>query len=189
MATKERTQKPSKPPENQPRRARETGLGQADLARLLGCTPETIRNWTLDGCPRRDDGTYIVAEVFTWVRKWDRDRAAKEKPPKQQKEFDRKLSFEADLKELQLKRELGEVLPAAEYHASIAKIAGGFAAVAKGRLSRFEREVVKTTTPAGARRLMDKMSAALMEGAQGLADELEEEAAEDETKAAKEDAA
>lgn len=168
-------------PTNVARRAGDSGMTQAELARALGRTPETIRNWTIAGCPRRDDGNYMLAEVVTWYGKREFDRGrADAKPKKELSEMNRKLSVEADLKELQLERERGESLPAEEYHASVRRIVGGFAAVAKGRLSRFEREAVKVGTPADARRLMDRISHALLEGAHDVAATLEAEADDDE---------
>jgi predicted transcriptional regulator len=167
-------------PTNVARRAGDSGMTQAELSRALGRTPETIRNWTIAGCPRRDDGNYMLAEVVTWYGKREFDRGrADAKPKKELTEMNRKLSVEADLKELQLERERRESLPAEEYHASIRRIVGGFAAVAKGRLSRFEREAVKTVTAPDARRLMDRIRDALLEGAQEVARTLEEEATAD----------
>lgn len=169
-------------PTNVARRATDGGVTQAEIARLLGRTPETIRNWTLAGCPRRDDGNYMIAEVVTWYAKREYDRGREDAKPKRElSEMNRKLSVEADLKELQLERERRESLPAEEYHASVRRIVGGFVAVAKGRLSRFEREVVKTTSAADARRLMDRISAALLEGGNDVAATLEAEAAADDT--------
>lgn len=137
-----------------------------------------MRKWGLAGCPRKDDGTFVVAEVVTWLRARDVEQAlAKVKSADAPKtELNRKLAVEADLKELQLARERRESVTADDYDEAIARIAGGFAAVAKGQLARFERDIVRTTTAPDARKLTDRIHAALMEGAQGLADELEAEA-------------
>lgn len=139
--------------------------------------------------PRRDDGNYMVAETIAWriqreIAKSKR-RGDDEDAPKLT-EMNRKLAVEADLKELQLERERAESLPAEEFHSTISRVVGGFAATAKGRLSRFERDVVKATTPADARRLMDRISVALLEGGRDVAQMLDDEAAAEEEAAREE---
>lgn len=170
------------PPTKQAQRARESGLTQAAIARLLGVSRESLRAWTLAGCPRLDSGLYVVAEVVTWLRKRERELALAEQKPDGQKisELNRKLSAEANLKELQLERERGLVIDAAVADERIGRIVGGFNAVASGRLTRFEREIRQCTTAAEARRITERIRVALMEGAHELADELDAEAVVDE---------
>jgi hypothetical protein len=147
----------------------------------LGVSAESVRKWHLGGCPRKDDGTFVVAEVVTWLRARDveaeRTKAKSTDAPKT--ELNRKLSVEADLKELQLAQLRGELVTIEVHDEQIGRIVGGFAAVAKGQLTRFERDIVRSTTAADARKLTDRIHAALMEGAQGLADDLDAEAARD----------
>lgn len=169
-----------KPPASTPRRSRDAGVSASALAQLNGVTRETVRQWTFAGCPRRDDGSYIVAEVISWriARELEKDRAARAPKDGDEKisELNRKLRAEAELKELQLERERGLAVSAEDHESVIARIAGGFAAVASGQLSRFERRMVQATTPADARVITQEIHRALMEGAQGLADALEAEA-------------
>jgi phage terminase Nu1 subunit (DNA packaging protein) len=143
-------------------------------------TRETIRQWTVAGCPRRQDGSYIAAETITWriqreIEKDKKTRAPQGDEPKLT-EMNRKLRAEAELKELQLAQMQGTMIPAEQHEEIVSRIAGGFAAVASGQLTRFERKIVQTTTPAEARVLTTEIHRALMEGAQGLADELDAEA-------------
>lgn len=167
------------PPPRAPRRATDAGFNQASLARLIGVTVESIRLWTQQGCPRRDDGSYICAEVVAWLRQREREKIREELKTsgKAPTEMNRKLAAEADLKELQLARERGETLTAEVFDERMGRVVGGFAAVAKGQLHRYERAIVRTTTAVEARKLTEQIHAALMEGAHNLADELDTEAA------------
>lgn len=177
----------ARPPASVPARARAQAWNASDLARLLGASRETLRQWTLAGCPRLDTGDYIVSEVVTWLRKRERDAAIAEGKQQSQQpktELNRKLAAEAELKELQLERERGLVIEVEDAEERIARVVGGFAAVAAGRLARFEREIVRCTTAADARKLTDRIRVALMEGAHDLAQELDGEAVLDEAGAA-----
>lgn len=169
-----------RPPASHPRRAREAGVSATALATLHGVTRETVRQWTVDGCPRRDDGRYMPDETITWrirrevakVRK-DDGSGARAKPAS---EMHRKIAAEADLKELQVEQLRATLVPA-ELHAEIVgRIAGGFAAVAAGQLTRFEKKIVQATRAAQARVITQDIHRALMEGAQALASELEDAA-------------
>lgn len=157
-------------------------MNASELAQLHGVTRETIRQWTVAGCPRRQDGSYIVAETITWrlQRELEKDRNARAPRDGEEKltEMNRKLRVEADLKELQLERERGTQLTADDHEAVVARIAGGFSGVAKGQLQRFERKIVQATTAAAARVVTQDITRALMVGAQGLADELDAEASD-----------
>lgn len=156
-------------------------MNASDLALLHGVTRESVRQWTIAGMPRRQDGSYLVAETITWriqraAEKERQSAAPTEDEEKKLSQLNRKLLAEAQLKELQLERELGLTISVEDVEERLSRIVGGFAAVANGRLTRFEREIVRTTTPADARKLTERIRAALMEGAHGLADELAAEA-------------
>lgn len=146
---------------------------------MLGVTAESIRLWTQEGCPRRDDGSYIVAEVVTWLRQRERDKIRDELKAGDKKptELNRKLAAEADLKELQLRQMRGELLPVEVHDERLARVIGGFATIATGQTQRFEREMRKVQTAVEARELRERIVEALMEGARSLADELDAEAA------------
>lgn len=156
-------------------------MNQSELARIHGVTRQTVREWTLAGCPRRDDGSYIAAETIAWrirqkVEEAKRERASDGDEPKLT-EMNRKLKVEADLKELELQHRRAESIDAPVHREVAARIVGGFASVAAGQLARFERRMVQATTPAHARAISQDIHRALMEGSQGLADELDAEAA------------
>lgn len=139
-----------------------------------------MRQWTIAGCPRLSDGTYIAAETITWriQRELQLARPAKAEGEKPVTEMNRKLAAEADLKELQLAQLRGELVTVEAHTEVVARIAGGFAAVASGQLARFERRIVQATTPAAARVVTQEIHRALMEGAQDLADDLDDAAEE-----------
>jgi phage terminase Nu1 subunit (DNA packaging protein) len=153
------------------------GVDQSELSRLMGVTREAVRLWTVEGCPRRDDGSYIVAEVVTWriaraVQTERNKRREGDKPKQHASEANRKLAAEADLKELQLEQLRGNLVPIEVFDAKLGSIVGGFQAVASGGLARFEREIVQAITPAQARRLTERIFDSLMEGARGLGAQL-----------------
>lgn len=149
-------------------------LTRSELALLLACTEETVRVWARAGCPRQSNGRFRMPDVLAWLLA--RERATVEaRLGKKHSPMNRKLEAEAALKELALKRENGELLLVQDFNALAERVVGGFAAVANGRLARFERDIVRTKTATDARRLTDRIRVALMEGAQEFADELERE--------------
>ena len=168
------------PPAAVPDRQRLERLNAADLARLLGYARESIRQWTVQGCPRLDDGMYVVAEVVTWLmnRAVESERAKRKDEGKPTTELNRKLGVEADLKELQLAQLRGELVDLEVHREQVDRVVGGFNSVAKGELTRFNREIVRATTAGDAQKLIDRMHEALMRGAQRLADDMEHDAAE-----------
>jgi phage terminase Nu1 subunit (DNA packaging protein) len=179
-AKKRGAKRKAAPPASTPRRARDEGVNQSQLATLHGVTRQTVRDWTLAGCPRRDDGSYIVAETIAWrirqkVEEAKRERASESDEPKLT-EMNRKLKVEADLKELELQHRRAESIDAPVHRDVTARLVGGFASVAAGQLARFERRMLQSTKPAEARAISQDIQRALMEGAQGLADELDAEA-------------
>lgn len=166
----------ARPRTGAPRRASAPGQSATALASTLGVTREAIRLWTLDGCPRRDNGTYLVAEVVTWLRKRDRETASREHAPDEAKERARKLRAEADLKELELQERRGQLVTHALFQERLDGIVGGFAAVAAGQLARFERPIVAAQTVGDARRITEGIHRALMQGARDFGGQLEADA-------------
>jgi phage terminase Nu1 subunit (DNA packaging protein) len=119
---------------------------------------------------------FLLRDCIAWRVDREKDLAANNESPIEANERARKLRAEADLKELELRQKRGELVELAAFEEAIDRIIGGFAAVAAGRLARFEREMVKCTTAGGARKIRERIAAALMEGARGYADEWEAEA-------------
>lgn len=146
---------------------------------MLGVSREAVRLWTNEGAPRRDDGSYIVAEIVTWLREKDRRAQRDENVPKESAERARKMRTEADLKELELEERRGALLPLADFMEQLEAVIGGFASVAAGQLARFERKIVAAKSVGDARRITQEIHAALMAGAREHADRLEAEADED----------
>lgn len=143
---------------------------------MLGVSREAVRLWTNEGAPRRDDGSYLVAEIVTWLREKDRRALRDETAPKEAQERARKTRTEADIKELEYQERLGQLLPVAEFQRQIDLIIGGFSAVAAGQMSRFEKKIVAAKSAGDARRITEQIHRALMEGARAFADELEADA-------------
>ena len=162
-----------------PRRALDAGVSVTELSRLLGFTRENIRQWTLKGCPRRDDGSFVVSEVVAWLRQREREAAAPDTAPDEAQERARKLRAEADLKEIELARARGDVVPIGDYRTELERVLGRMRAVVSGQLNRFERRIVACQTPAEARALTRDIEAAICEGGLGLAEAMDDEDAED----------
>lgn len=162
-----------------PRRALDAGVNVTELSRLLGFTREMVRQWTLKGCPRRDDGSFVVAEVVAWLRQRERESAASETAPDEAQERARKLRAEADLKEIELAKARGDLVPVGEYRSELEVALGRMRAVVSGQLARFERRMVACGTAAEARQLARDIEEAICIGGVGLADALEDDDAED----------
>jgi hypothetical protein len=94
---------------------------QGDLARAIGVSPKTIEYWVRIGMPRRDDGTYSIAESMRWKSERDAEleekkAAAKSKPsdgvdPADLDLVKRNLYFDAKLKEEKLKAFRAKAMP------------------------------------------------------------------------------
>lgn len=152
-------------------------LTKAELAERFGKDERTITNWMQAGMPSR---TRAGKLAFAWLQclEWREkqiERAAKEGSQKDS-ELEQKIRAERKLKEFELAEKQRELVPAAESESFVTDFVGAFAAVASGRLQRFERDIVNATDPAAARRLTQRMHVALMEGAQDYAAQLEAEA-------------
>lgn len=150
---------------------------------LYDVTPERVYQLIQEGLPhrKRARSTQIVpAEAIRWLQERAVAKAAKPAVPiealRRSDEQARKIRAEADLKELELAERRGELV-AVEAHTEVVEtFLGGLAAVSSGQLSRFEREIIRVTTPAEARQLTRKIHAAMMEAARTHADKLEAEA-------------
>jgi hypothetical protein len=158
------------------------------IAAELGVTTRTIRNYVRDGMPHRRNGAGDPSFVARECQRWYREREVASAIEKERARLDgqnldkdkeqaEKLRVERQIKELELAKLRGQLVPVAEYQDRAEAFVGGFAAVAAGQLHRFERDIVKVATPAEARRLTDRVHAALMHGAQEYADTIEAEVA------------
>lgn len=149
-----------------------------EIARAFRVQVQTIREWRAQGMPHRMVGgrpLFDLPACIEWRREKDRESARDEAAPDEAKERARKMRAEAELKELEVARIRGQQVPVEQYEERAEAFVGGFAAVAAGQLHRFERDIVKASTAAEARRLTQQMHAALMHGAQEYADTLEAE--------------
>lgn len=147
-------------------------ISVAEFAADHAVTPMTIRNWMDAGMPYREvngQRRIVRAKANPWVRAAQREAES----PDEAKERARKLRYEADLKHLELEQRRQLVVPKADYERRLEVFIGGFKAAAAGRLTRFERAIIRATTPGDARRVTEDIHMALMEGALQFADELE----------------
>jgi hypothetical protein len=150
----------------------------ADFAELTGKTSARVYQWIQDGMPHRKrvrKGTRILPrEGIAWLL----EQAKKDAKPKDANDspLNRKLLAEAELKELELQERRRALIPAEDFDRFLDAFIGGFAAVASGQLQRFEREIVAATSSPAARVITEQIHAALMEGAQEYATQLETEA-------------
>lgn len=150
------------------------------FAEIRGTSSQRIYQLIQEGMPhrKRKTATRIVPrEALRWERERDKERGG---PDDGKLNFVamqiRKMAAEAQLKELELAKARGELIPAEIFSQFTTSFAGGFASVAAGQLGRYERDMVKVATPAEARELRMKIHTALMEGAQQQADAMDAEA-------------
>jgi phage terminase Nu1 subunit (DNA packaging protein) len=171
-------------------------LSLQEMADEMGVTTRTIQNYVRDGMPHRGKSgapRFVNRECQKWLRETEvesavareRDRAGLDK----EKELAGKYRVERLLKEHEYDVERARFTPKDETQAVIDEIVGGFAAVAAGRLRRFERDIVQAVTPADARRLTQAIHAALMDGGREFRRQIEAEAARMEAVTAQEEEA
>lgn len=153
----------------------------AEFAADWAVTIRAVTGWIQEGMPHRETkhGRRIVrAEANPWLLERAKESARRPEDGEKVSELTRKTRAEADLKELELRERLGELIPMDLHLERVEGIIAGFAAVASGRLARFERDIVQAGTPGAARVLTQEIHRALLEGAQAYADQVEVEAGE-----------
>lgn len=152
----------------------------ADFADILGVTSARVYQFIQEGMPHRKrvkKGTRIVPrEAIQWRIEREREQARPEdgRPPRPR---DRLEIAQAELKELEVLEVRKSLIPIEEFETFVDSFVGGFAAVASGRLQRFERDIVEASSPATARKLTEQIHGALMAGAQEYGEHLDDEAA------------
>ncbi|NOT09682.1 MAG: hypothetical protein HOP28_15930 [Gemmatimonadales bacterium] len=115
---------------------------------------------------------FVVAEVVEWLRDHEREEARRGDSPTESQERSRKLRADADYRELQIKERRRDLVPAVDFDEVVEEIATTLASVSAGQLQSFERDMLQLKTPAEARRLTERMHAALMEGAKKVSHRL-----------------
>lgn len=162
-----------------------------EFAEDHGVTVRTVTNWINDGMPHRERGG-VRRVVRVLANKWRADQIRRQEEAKaagglwsREREMAKKIAVERQLKELELRRELGQSLTLADFDELRDRLIGGFASVVAGQLQPFERKM--GLEPEHARALTLEMQTALMRGANQLADALEAEADEIEASALDED--
>jgi hypothetical protein len=164
-------------------------LSAKALADLLQVNRSAVFQWKDAGCPFRKGSKgfeFVVSEVVAWLEKRAEERGRKSAESQDgQSPYAQKQLADAEYRRIQIEQLRGSLIEVDVVREEYERFVGGFAAVATGRLQRFEREILQTTSPADARRLTQRMHAALMEGAQEYAAEIEttedDEASEDES--------
>jgi DNA-binding transcriptional MerR regulator len=172
-------------------------LSLAEIAEEFGVTTRTIQNWREAGMPTRvisGAPRFVLKECIRWRREIDVAEAKEAATPGLGELDDaeervgltraRRLMSEH---ELEILKDLHT--PKAETQALMDELVGGFAAVASGRLRRFERDIVAANTPGDARRLTQEIHRALMDGGREFREQIEAEAAQLEADAETEEAA
>lgn len=147
-----------------------------------GVTIRTVTNWLAEGMPHRTlrgERRVVRKEGNAWLierarrkvleketdRLWDKDV-----------EQAKKTAVDRQLRELELSKRLGELMPIGDLEEFADRLVGAFAGVCAGELQAFERRM--GLEPDVARRLTMEMQEALMRGARAVADALEAEADE-----------
>jgi hypothetical protein len=149
-----------------------------EFAKFQGLTSQRIHQLIDDGMPHRNVSgkkRIVPAKASTWLRERARSESANPEGLDKDAEAAEKMRVERQIKELELARLRGQLVPVEQYEERAEAFVGGLAAVSAGQLHRFERDIVAAVTPAAARRVTTAMHAALMEGAREYADTLEAE--------------
>lgn len=154
-----------------------------EIAGIFGVTTEAIRLWRKEGMPtRRDSGrlSFVIAECVRWRRQRDQE-AAKDDDASDTTKADKRaiLRSERQLRELEVRQKLGEMVERATFEEEIERFAGGLVAAVTGRLQQFERDIVQASTPAAARVLTERMQDELIGGMRAYADALDASADEE----------
>lgn len=158
-------------------------LTTGQFAELLGKTPRTVQNWLRAGMPHRmnrSQAAIVPRDAIAWLIEQAQESARGDRDPgggPSETAFARKARIEGDLKQLELEQRRRALIPAADFDAFAEAFVGGFTGVASGRLTRFEREIVRAKTAAEARKITQSIHAALMRGAREMADQLDADAA------------
>lgn len=145
-----------------------------------GVTVRTVTNWIAEGMPHRTvrgERRVVRREANVWRIEREQTRAANRAAGgrlDKDVEMAKRIRVDRQIRELELRKRLGSLIPADQFETRIDRIVGGFASVAMGQLQPFEREM--GLEPGGARALVLRMQEALMQGAQQLADTLDAEA-------------
>lgn len=164
-----------------------------EFAELVGKTRQCIYQWIQKGMPhRKERGTtrIVPAEAIKWIIEYEtwEFQQSRRKPGKDipNEEDEKALAARATrlLKEHELLEKTRQVVPATELVEFVETMMGTFAGVAAGRLQSFERDMIKVSSIADARKLTQRIHADLMAGARAYGDKLDDEAAEIEKAAA-----
>jgi Phage DNA packaging protein Nu1 len=153
-----------------------------ELAETFSVVSDTVRAWRMDGMPSRvisGRPRFVLRECIRWRREKDREAgAAAGDGPDEKEQRVRKLKAEADLKEMELAERRGQVIATSVMEETLERLVGGFAAVAMGRLTPFERKIVSCGSAGGAREITDQIKIQLMIGCREYADVWQAEADE-----------
>lgn len=90
------------------------------LAALLGVDPAEVTKWKSQGCPHTPDNRYVVAAVYRW--RLEREASSEKMDAAEAKRA--REAAEAQLAELRLARERGEVVAVADVQAQAEAEAG-----------------------------------------------------------------
>lgn len=91
-------------------------LAQVEVANRLAVSAKQVRRLTKQkGMPRNEDGTYPWPEVADWYKSFKQEEVLRRKNlddlPDPDKMLARKREIEADIKELELRRKKGDLIP------------------------------------------------------------------------------
>lgn len=150
----------------------------ADFAADWGVSTQRVYQWIGEGMPHRKRGEKPTRIVRHEANAWRLEQAAKAAKPRSDtpRARERRELAEAELKEILVLERRRALVPVEEVEGFVDSFIGGFAAVASGRLQRFERDIVSAATPGAARVITEQIHEQLMAGAQEYRAQIEVEA-------------
>ena len=89
-------------------------LTATDLGLIFGVTKQAVGQWHRDrNCPRGEDGKYDLIAVVEWWKGWQLEQVATESEAMRNLEESkaRKAKYDADLREIELARQKGKLVP------------------------------------------------------------------------------
>jgi len=90
-------------------------LKRSELAKVLGVTARTVTNWFKRGCPRNNDGTYRIRDVFDWaIEETKKAVAPTEEPDEAQRWLTEFRKERAKITALERKQREGSLIPIKE---------------------------------------------------------------------------
>lgn len=153
-------------------------LPQVEVANRLAVSAKQVRRLTKQkGMPRNDDGSYPWPEVADWYKAFKQEEVLRRKNlddlPDPDKMLARKRKIEADIKELELRRKKGDLIPRHAVLESRLEVYTKMRSRWENVPGRRAKELAAAETPAEVTAILEQDAQEIFEELQSLLDESE----------------